>query len=256
MIAPISACALLGAGFVAGAVNAVAGGGTLLTFPALVSVGLPSIPANATSTVALFPGQATAIAALRAHLGDIRSLAAPLGALGTTGGLLGAWLLTRTPARVFEKVVPFLILGATLLFLAQEPLGRRRSAAGATPDGIRWTPTIGILLFAVAIYGGYFGAGIGILTLAALGMLGMRDIHRMNAVKAVFTLGANGVACAWFLARGLAEPSALVPMLVGTTLGGYAGGRLGQRIGKAWVRRVVIGVGMLLGLVQLAKAFL
>ncbi|MFM7321257.1 MAG: sulfite exporter TauE/SafE family protein [Armatimonadota bacterium] len=255
MIGPVPLAELFAAAFLAGGVNAVAGGGTLLTFPALLSLGFPATIANATSTVALFPGQISALAALRAHLAGARSLAPVLVAIGTVGGLLGAWLLTRTPVRIFEKVVPFLILGATVIFLVQEPLARRSRSGDGEIERIRWSPGVLVLLAVVAVYGGYFGAGIGILTLAALGMMGLRDMHRMNAVKALFTLGANGVASAWFLMRGLADPGAVAPMLLGTTLGGYAGARLGQRVGKANVRRIVVGIGLVLGAVQMVKAF-
>jgi len=255
MISWVAGAELFAAAFVAGGVNAVAGGGTLLTFPALLSLGFPANIANATSTVALFPGQVSALTALRGHLAGARALAPMLVAIGTSGGLLGAWWLTRTPVRVFEKVVPFLILGATVLFLVQEPLARRLRQPVEGEERVRWTPGVLLLLAIVAIYGGYFGAGIGILTLAALGMVGLRDIHRMNAVKAIFTMGANGVASAWFLLRGMADPVAVLPMLVGTTLGGYAGARFGQRIGKGNVRRVVVAIGLILGATQLIKAF-
>lgn len=246
---------LVASAFLAGAVNAMAGGGTLLTFPALVFSGFASNAANATSTVALFPGQLTSLLGLREHLGDIRRLLAPLVGIGVVGGLGGAWLLTLTPARVFDRVVPFLILMATLLFLAQEPLAKRRAAAADAPREVRVTPGVAAFLLLVALYGGYFGAGIGILTLAALGMLGLRDIHRMNAVKAIFTLGANGVAAGLFLVKGMADIPVAATMVGGALAGGYAGARFGKRIGARNVRRVVVVIGFALALVQLVKAF-
>ena len=244
---------LVASAFLAGAVNAMAGGGTLLTFPALLFGGFASNVANATSTVALFPGQLSSLLGLREHLGDIRRLLAPLIGIGLVGGLVGAWMLTLTPARVFDRVVPFLILTATLLFLAQEPLARRRAAEA--PREVRVTAGVGAFLLLVALYGGYFGAGIGILTLAALGMLGLRDIHRMNALKAVFTLGANGVAAGLFLARGMVDVPVALTMVLGALAGGYAGARFGKRIGARNVRKVVVVIGFALAAYQCVKAF-
>jgi uncharacterized membrane protein YfcA len=169
-------------------------------------------------------------------------------------GLVGAWLLTATPSAVFDRLVPGLILLATLLFLLQEPLAKRRSRMGESgPQAVRWSVgTIGFLCM-VAVYGGYFGAGIGILTLVALGALGVRDIHRMNALKAVFTLGANGVATAVFVARGLSDLSVSAPMAVAAAAGGFCGARFGKRIGGRNVRRIVVGVGFVLAIVQMVR---
>lgn len=240
--------------FVAGAVNSLAGGGTLLTFPALLWGGLSSPAANATSTAALFPAQLAALAGLREHLVGQRPLILPLLILGTAGGLLGAWLLTATPSPVFDRLVPGLILVATILFLIQEPLAKRRGVSGdEDAPKARWTFGKTGILGLVAVYGGYFGAGIGILTLAALGALGLRDIHRMNAVKSVFTVGANGVAALVFVVQGLADLSVSIPMTLTAAVGGYCGARFGKRIGGRNVRRVVIAVGFVLAAVQMAK---
>jgi len=243
-----------GSAFVAGAVNALAGGGTLLTFPALLWGGLLSPAANATSTAALFPAQLAALAGLREHLVGQRPLVLPLLALGTAGGLLGAWLLIATPSPVFDRLVPGLILVATILFLIQEPLAKRRGIAGEEESRTaQWSIGKTGVLVLVAVYGGYFGAGIGILTLAALGALGLRDIHRMNAVKSVFTVGANGIATLVFLVQGLADLSVSIPMTLTAAVGGYCGARFGKRIGGRSVRRVVIAVGFALAAVQMAK---
>lgn len=243
------------AAFVAGAVNSLAGGGTLLTFPALLASGMGSTVANATSTTALFPAQLSALAGLREHLSGSGRLAWELIGIGIAGGLVGAWLLTVTPASWFDVLVPFLILGATILFLLQEPLARRRAESGGSDSGAQagWSLPKALGLVAVAVYGGYFGAGIGILTLAALGALGVRDIHRMNALKAAFTLGANGIAVAVFVGRGLTDLPTAFPMAIFAAAGGFAGARLGKRIGRGMVRRLVIAIGFGLAAVQLGK---
>lgn len=242
---------ILGA-FIAGAVNAVAGGGTLLTFPALLASGFTSTAANATSTLALVAGPIGSMFGLRDRLGR-SPLFVPMLAVGVLGGGFGAWLLTVTPVRVFDRVVPFLILMATVLFLLQEPLSRRKPAGGDGPEAM--TVPVAGLLWVVAVYGGYFGAGIGILTLAALGFLGLSDIHRMNAIKSVFTFGVNLVAAALFAIQGLADLKTSVIMAVTALIGGYIGGKLGPKIGARNVRRTVIVIGFGLAFYQLFKAF-
>jgi uncharacterized membrane protein YfcA len=163
--------------------------------------------------------------------------------------------LTVTPASWFDVLVPFLILGATILFLLQEPLARRRAESGGPDSGAQaeWSLPKALGLVAVAVYGGYFGAGIGILTLAALGALGVRDIHRMNGLKAAFTLGANGIAVAVFVSRGLTHLPTAFPMAIFAAAGGFVGARLGKRIGRGMVRRLVIAIGFGLAAVQLGK---
>ena len=239
----------------AGAINAVAGGGTLLTFPALIAAGQVLKVASATSTTALWPGQASSLWGLRREVRDAlrgRSVAvAQLLLIGMVGGGIGAFLFLRTPQTAFGRVVPFLILLSVVLFLAQESLANRRAAlldkedAGDT-DTLRLSVPVALFLLGIAVYGGYFGAGIGILTLAALGMLGMRDIHRMNGVKAVFTLGINAVAATGFALSGLVNWRIAGLMAAGSLFGGYAGAGVARRIGQANVRRIVVVTGVLL----------
>jgi hypothetical protein len=233
-----------------GAVNAIAGGGTLVTFPALVALGVPPIVANATSTVALWPGALGSMWGYRAELAGVRAWAVRFALPSLAGGLAGALLLLRTPDDRFDAIVPFLVLGATLLFLAQRPVMaalRQRMSGGAAivTDPATRAPGAALLLFqfGVAIYGGYFGAGIGILMLAALGFMGFTNIHRMNGLKNWGGLCINVVAAATFALRGIVDWPVAIAMAVGATLGGYGGSRLAQRVPQEWVRRAVIVIG-------------
>ena len=239
--------ALVAASAGGGIMNALAGGGTLLTFPALLLVGVPAIEANATSTIALLPGAASSMAGYRrevsAHRQWLKSLLLP----SLLGGALGSVLLLLTPERTFRNLAPFLVLFATLLFLLQVVSSRRGGERGQPhgPAGTRWAAA-SLLQFAVAVYGGYFGAGIGILMLVILGFLGLTDIHAMNGLKNFFGICINSVAAAYFIVRGAVNwPLALV-MIVGATVGGYAGAHFARRIGKerARVAVVVIGFGI------------
>jgi uncharacterized membrane protein YfcA len=241
---------------IAGMMNSVAGGGTLVAFPTLVWLGIDPIRANVTCTVALWPGSLGAMVGFRRELGDSRRLMLLLGAPSVAGGLIGACLLLLTPSRLFASIVPFLILFATILFAAAEPITRRFAAKGDLHRAVEGPPArswwIGAILFqfAVSIYGGYFGAGMGILMLAALGLMGLTDIHQMNGLKNFFAVCINIVAAAYFIASGRVEwPYALV-MVVGAIVGGYGGAGLARKLGRQFVRRsvIVIGLGMAVSL--------
>jgi hypothetical protein len=223
--------------------NAVAGGGTFFVFPALLFAGLPPVPANATNTVALWPGIAASVRAFWPRLNVSPRLLLPLVMASLLGGVGGALLLIRTPAEVFMKLVPWLMLAATVLFAFGGRLGRARAYGGAMEtSGARITvATLFELL--VAIYGGYFGGGIGILNLAMLGALGMSDIHDMNALKIVLVAIINGVAVVTFIvARAVYWPQAIV-ILAGAVLGGYFAAHYSQRLPASWVRGFVLLVG-------------
>ena len=227
-----------------GAMNALAGGGTLLTFPALLFMGESAIVANATSTVALLPGAAASLAGYRREVATHRAWLRTFFLPSLLGGALGSFLLLRTPERTFARLAPLLVLFATVLFMIQGAVRRRAAAPhpGATPlrMGIAWA-----LQFAVAVYGGYFGAGIGILMLAVLGFLGLSNIHAMNGLKNFFGLAINGVAAAYFIAcRAVEWPAALV-MIAGAILGGYGGARFARSIGQDRARLAVVGIGLL-----------
>ena len=237
---------------VGGAINAIAGGGTLVTFPALVGLGVPAIVANATSTVALWPGALGSLYGYRDELAGARSWATRFAIPSLVGGLLGALLLLRTPAERFDQVVPWLVLGATVLFLVQRPLmtalrSRSATAPGTPDDPTSRPPGIALLLFqlGVAVYGGYFGAGIGILMLAALGFMGFTNIHRMNGLKNWGGLCINVVAALTFALGGFVEWPVAIAMAIGAMAGGYAGSRVAQRVPQETVRRAVIAIGLL-----------
>lgn len=226
--------------------NALAGGGTLLTFPVLVLLGLPAIQANATSTVALLPGSAASMAGYRREVATHRLWLKTLLLPSLAGGAIGSMLLLRTPENTFRQLAPFLVLFATLLFLLQTVLPR---GTGARPEGPqRASQLIGAMTFqfGVAIYGGYFGAGIGILMLVILGFLGVEDIHAANGLKNFFAICINGVAAGIFIVRGaVIWPAALV-MIVGASAGGYAGAHLARRIGKGKARVAVVVIGLVI----------
>ena len=244
--------ALAASGFGAGAMNAMAGGGTILTFPTLVFLGMPAITANATSTVALLPGGVTSMAGFRREVAANRRWLKTLFLPSLLGGTLGSVLLLRTPEQTFEALAPVLILFATVLFMVRGALSRRFFPARADdvhlqPSDLgagRWAVAV-LLQLGVAVYGGYFGAGIGILMLALLGFLGLTDIHAMNGLKNFFNLCINSVAAGYFILRGAVSwPEALV-LAVGAALGGYAGARFSRLIGQEKARAAVVVIGLL-----------
>ncbi len=238
----------LAASILAGAINAIAGGGTLIAFPVVVWLGVPPLNANATTTVALWPGSFGSMWAYRRELDGARSWAVRFAVPSLAGGATGALLLLHTSAERFERIVPFLVLGATVLFMAQGPISRRITgrgsalASGALPP----PPPAAYLLyqFGVGVYGGYFGAGIGILMLAVLGAMGLTNIHQMNGLKTLGALAINLVAAVLFAASGIVWWPIALAMAVGGLTGGYWGAWLAQRVPQAWVRRAITGVGL------------
>jgi uncharacterized protein len=237
------------AAFIAGMINSVAGGGTLLTFPALVLVGRDPIIANVTSTVALWPGSLGGMLGFRRELGDARRWMVLLAGPSVVGGLVGAVLLLRTPSRIFALIVPYLILFATLLFAAQEPIARQLRPRGQHhPDDVQWWIGAALFQFLVAVYGGYFGAGIGILMLAALGLLGLTDIHQMNGLKNFFAVCINLIAALYFMAFGPVNWTDALVMAVGAIAGGYGGAGLARKLGRDFVRRAVVVIGFGMGI--------
>jgi uncharacterized membrane protein YfcA len=244
------------AAFIAGAINSVAGGGTLLTFPALVWVGLPSTIANASSTVALVPGSLGGVWGYRHDLPGLPTSTYALIIPGVLGGIAGAVLLVLTPTAVFDKLIPLLILFATLLFMLQEPVQRAIKTSGKAHSGSRgWLIGAMLFQFLVSVYGGYFGAGMGILMLAAFGIMGFTDIHQMNGLKNFLALCINGVAAFYFIWHGMVSwPHALI-MAVGATAGAVWGAGMARRFGPKAVRKVVIGVGFSMAAAMLFKMY-
>ena len=228
------------AGALGGAINAVAGGGSFISFPALLFTGVAPIPANATNTLALWVGTAASGSAYKNRLKLPRRLMVPLVISSMLGGLAGALLLIRTPSRTFLHLLPWLLLGATLLFAFGRHLTRHFTLAITHDASLAAIIIAAVFELAVAIYGGYFGGGIGIMNLAMLAALGMTDIHAMNFLKVVLGSIINGVATATFIAtRAIVWPQALV-MTAGALLGGYASAHYAQKMPQVWIRRFVI----------------
>ena len=243
---PAQIATLVASSTAAGVMNAMAGGGTILTYPALLLVGESAIAANATSTVALLPGAAASMAAYRREVADHRQWLSSLLLPSLLGGMLGSVLLLRTPEIAFARLAPFLILFATVLFMLQGAVARWSGGPHRAPGGRLRLSAAWAIQFAVAVYGGYFGAGIGILMLATLGFLGLSDIHAMNGLKNFFGICINLVAAAYFVIRGaVVWPAALV-MVAGSIAGGYGGARFARRIGREHARRAVILIGLLI----------
>ena len=242
------------AAFVAGMINSIAGGGTLVTFPVLLWLGLDPKVANATSTVALWPGLFGGVFGFRREMEDSRAHLLWLGLTSVIGGGIGALLLILTPSQTFARLVPFLILFATALFTLQEPISRRlrlEERAAAAPSGARrWIAPVIVQLFS-SVYGGYFGAGNGILMLAALGLFGLTDIHRANGIKNFLGICINSIAVLAFAVSSLVYwPDALL-MMVGAVAGGYYGASAARRLGRVFVRRTVVFIGLLIGVLML-----
>ncbi len=231
------------AGALGGALNAVAGGGSFIAFPALLFSGVAPIPANATNTVALWVGVTASTGAYRKHLAISRRVMIPLTVTSVIGGIAGAYLLLHTPAQTFLRVLPWLMLGATLLFMFGSRLSRRTGGSIAHDASSSALAIATIFELMVAVYGGYFGGGVGILNLAMLAALGMTEIHTMNALKVVLGGIINGIAVITFvIARAIVWKQGSV-MIVGAILGGYLGAHYAQKLPSSWIRAFVIVVG-------------
>ncbi|MBA3768854.1 MAG: sulfite exporter TauE/SafE family protein [Acidobacteria bacterium] len=244
---------MFAAAFVAGGINSVAGGGTLITFPVLLWLGLDPKVANATSTVALWPGLFGGLFGFRREIVDSRSYLLWLGLTSVVGGGCGAWLLILTPSQTFARLVPYLILFATALFILQEPISRRLRLPqpSSSPTAARWWIGPILIQFFSSVYGGYFGAGNGILMLAALGLFGLTDIHRANGIKNFLGICINSIAVLAFALSGLVYwPNALL-MTVGAVAGGYYGASAARRLRRVFVRRTVIIIGLVIGFLML-----
>ena len=233
---------LAAAAFVAGAMNSIAGGGTLLTFPALTAVIAPAL-ANATSTVALLPGSIAGAFGYRKELAPSKRFILRMLAPSLIGGFLGAWFVGRDTS-TFATLVPWLILTAALLFVVQAPISRWMKAH--RPDR-EPGPALQIALiafqFLIAVYGGYFGAGIGILMITALGFMGVGDIHRVNALKTFLAAIINGASVIVFVKDDLVRWDFAAAMAGSAILGGYMGARVARRLPAAYVRYAVIAIG-------------
>jgi len=243
------------AALLAGAINSVAGGGSFVSFPALLFIGMPPVNANATNTVALWPGQVASIGAYRRQLRNLsRKTMMPLLVTGVIGGILGGWTLLITPQTTFMRLVPWLILIATVIFTMSGRVTqwvRRRSASGEHHEFSTWRGVV-FQLF-IAFYIGYFGAGAGILILAMLALLGMDEIHTMNALKALLTTVSNAVAMLLFIAAHAVYWPETILMVVASMLGGYFGAHYAQKTKPEYVRAIVIAIGFTLSIYYFAR---
>ncbi len=234
------------AAVVAGVVNSVAGGGSLISFPSLVAFGEPAILANATNTAALWPGTLSSAVAYRRDTPLHGDLLLTLLLPSMAGGLLGAFVLVITPPALFDEVVPWLVLFATALFALRDRISRWTGVAAHTEEHVTTGGKVWGFLFQlfVATYGGYFGAGIGILMLGSLSVMGLRDIHRMNALKAILGTLVNVIAFVFFAIKGLVVWHLAALMAVGAILGGWVGARAAKRVDQRYIRGFVILVGL------------
>ncbi len=254
----IDACALVLAGFAASMVNAVAGGGSLITFPTLVAIGLPPIPANVTNTLAVAPGYVASVFGSRADLADLsrrRGSRWLLGLLPTAllGTVIGSTLLLATPRRIFDFVVPFLVLGATMVLAFQQ---RLRAVVGHPRDMSSRRRTValqGIILLA-GVYGGYFTAALGVMLVSTLALVLDETLARVTALKNAISAVVGAVAVVVFALFGPVDWAAVAILVPATIAGGYAGARLARRLPAAVLRIVIVTIGTIVGIVLLVRA--
>jgi uncharacterized protein len=249
---------LIGSSVAAGAINSVAGGGTLLSFPAAMASGMPPVIANATNAVAMTPGSLAAGWAYRRFLGEKARLTAWLLLPAAIGATLGAIILRHTKPSLFEAIVPWLILGATLVMLLQQ-LGLTMSAkAPASAEAVNATRRFALIMFfqlLVGVYAGYFGGAMGIIMLAYLSLLGGMEIHQMNAIKNLLAALMNGVASIYFVACGMVDPRGALLMTAGAVAGGFVGARIARRVKPRVVRWTVIVIGLSLSAIFAVRYF-
>jgi len=245
------------AGMVAGAINSVAGGGTLVSFPSLVAFGEPEIVSNATNTAAMWPGALSSALGYRKDTSVQRSLLIMLAIPSLVGGLLGAVILVITSAETFKHVVPFLVLFATLLLASRDIIARKLGNNPADEEHLTTLGRIWGILFQlfVATYGGYFGAGIGILMLGSFSIMGLRDIHEMNAIKTPLAAIINITAFFFFALKGLVVWPLAILMAAGAIIGGYGGARSAKRVNPRLVHYCVVAIGLLVSSWLFIKSF-
>jgi uncharacterized membrane protein YfcA len=235
------------AGLVAGAINSVAGGGTLISFPSLVAFGEPEIISNATNTAALWPRSLSSALGYRKDTSIDRGLLMTLTIPSLIGGLLGAMILVVTPAETFKLLVPFLVLFATLVFALREIFLGKLEDVHPREEHVTIVGRVSGFLFQlfIATYWGYFGAGIGILMLGSLSLMGLRDIHRINAIKTPLAAIINLAAFAFFALEGFVVWPLMILMTSGSVIGGYGGARLAKRANPRFLSLFVVIVGLM-----------
>jgi uncharacterized membrane protein YfcA len=244
---------LVAAGFGAGVVNAVAGGGSLLSFPALLLTGIGSVAANATNTLAVWPGTVSSAWAYRGFIKEEKRRALLLALPSALGGLAGSWVLLNTEERLFNRVVPWLILFACALVAFQVPIGRFVRAHKA--EGADQVPVaLWVVQLVVSFYGGYFGAGMGIVMLATMGILLPSSLQHANGLKLACSLVINGVAAVYFLGMGSADLKYAALMAAASIGGGWAGAHLAQRLPANVMRVAVVSYGVVLALALMRRS--
>lgn len=262
MVSWIEIISLLAAAAAAGAVNAIAGGGTLITFPVLILFGVPPVIANATSTLSLVVGVFGGFFGFRKLIAEIRPWLPAFLPISLVGGWIGSFLLTHGNSETFSRLVPYLILFATILFMLQGIVRKivAQKAADELVAGHNDPPTWGMAVlpavffqFLVSIYGGYFGAGIGILMLATFGMMGFSNIHRMNALKNLVGGLINVVAAVWFTISGLIDWPRMAIMAAGALAGYYLGATYSQKLPQPAVRTLITVIGLIITAVMFWK---
>jgi uncharacterized membrane protein YfcA len=255
MRVPVGWVVIFCAAAVAGAINSVAGGGTLISFPSLIAFGLGAIPANATNTAAMWPGSLSSAVAYSRDTPLHRDLIVPLVLPSVLGALLGAFALVVTPPELFDRTVPFLVLFATMLFAFRGAINRRFNLGGTdesvTAVGRAWGFVFQLF---VASYGGYFGAGIGILMLGSLSIMGLKDIHRMNGLKTLLATVINVIAFVFFALKGLVVWRLAIVMAAASIAGGCLGARAAKRVNPQYIQAFVIAVGLAVSLWLFARA--
>jgi uncharacterized protein len=245
------------AALTAGAVNSIAGGGTLISFPTLLWIGRDPILANATNTVALWPGAVAGVIGFREELARSKRWLLFLVIPSFIGGVTGAILLIHTSSHIFSIIVPYLILGATILLAAQELITRKTRMVAITEgshESAVWRIGAYVFQFFVGVYGGYFGAGIGILMLAALGLIGLKDTHQMIGLKNLLAFVVNGIAALYFILSGTVIWIDVLLMAFASVIGGYFGARMARRLGRRFVRGFVLFIGFAMTVSLLLKA--
>jgi len=242
---------LAAAGVVGGAMNALAGGGSFVTLPAMIAAGLPSVGANASSTVALFPGGAASVWVYRHGLTNVEELPFVPSLVATLiGGLVGALLLVSTPSSVFDGVLPFLLLTATLMLILGPRLGatlRARVSGGPV--------TVTAIQFVLGVYGGYFGGGVGLMMLAAWSIVSRADIKALNPLRMTMVTAANTIAVVCFVALGVVWWPQAIALGLGAIVGGYLGAHVGRRLPAAIVRSVTIVLAVTITITFFHRAF-
>jgi len=244
---------VLAVALVGGAINAVAGGGTILTFPTLLALGVPPVNANTTNAVGLLPGSAGGAWGFRHEMAQASRWWFWLLIPSLIGGVFGAYLLVNLPSKIFASIAPYLVLLATVL-IALQPLVERFLRLGSSSGHSLFQRGAAVLvLFVIAAYGGYFGASIGILMLTALGLVGMTDVAQANGMKNLLSIAIKGAAIIYFAFTGDVLWGIAIVMAVGAVIGGYAAGAIGHRIGEPVLRWVVVAIGIGVAIVMIIE---